>query len=75
MIFDSLYFFPGIPKVGLSLSDLEALANPSDANRNGRTVLKASRRDIGYAIATKSIAATTVSATMILAHAAGIITH
>ena len=53
------------------MSDLEILANPSDSNRNGRTVLKASRRDIGYAIATNSIAATTVSATMILAHAAG----
>ena len=53
------------------MSDLEILANPTDSNRNGRTVLKASRRDIGYAIATNAIAATTVSATMILAHAAG----
>ena len=30
----------GIPKVGLSSSDLETLANPSDKKRNGRTVLK-----------------------------------
>ena len=61
----------GVPKVGLSQEDLELLANPNDANRIGRAVLKASRRDIGYAIATKAIAATTVSGTMILAHAAG----
>lgn len=61
----------GVPKVGLNSADLEILANPSDVNRNGRSVLKASRRDMGYAIATQSVAATTVSGTMILAHAAG----
>ena len=61
----------GVPKVGLTKEDLELLANPSDINRIGRSVLKASRRDIGYAMATKAIAATTVSGTMILAHAAG----
>ena len=61
----------GVPKVGLTQEDLELLANPSDVNRIGRSVLKASRRDIGYAMATKAIAATTVSGTMILAHAAG----
>ena len=65
------YPITGVPKVGLTEEDLELLANFNDVNRGGREVLKASRRDIGYAIATKSNAATTVSGTMILAHAAG----
>jgi pseudouridine-5'-phosphate glycosidase len=34
--------------------------------------LKASRRDLAFAVSKKSIAATTVSATMAIAHAAGI---
>lgn len=65
------YPITGVPKVGLTEEDLELLANPNDDNRGGREVLKASRRDIGYAIASKANAATTVSGTMILAHAAG----
>ena len=44
--------------------------NNADSNHNFHT-LKASRKDMGYAVASGSIAATTVSGTMILAHAAG----
>jgi pseudouridine-5'-phosphate glycosidase len=55
----------GVPTVGLSDAQLEALAR-------GPGVRKASRRDLGAAVALKQHAATTVSATMALAHAAGI---
>ena len=55
----------GVPKVGLSMQDLEILGH-------GHTVLKASRRDLGLAIANKAHAATTVAGTMILANAVGI---
>ncbi len=55
----------GRPSVGLSANDLETLAH-SDG------VLKASRRDLGLAVGLKKTAGTTVSATMALAHAAGI---
>ncbi len=55
----------GIPTVGLSDAQLELLAQTPD-------VRKASRRDLGAAVALKQHAATTVSATMALAHAAGI---
>ena len=55
----------GIPKVGLSTEDLDILGH-------GHTVLKASRRDLGLAIANKAHAATTVAGTMILAHAVDI---
>lgn len=40
--------------------------------KTGREVKKVSRRDLPYIIANKKIGATTVSATMIGAHAAGI---
>ena len=55
----------GVPTVGLSDAQLEDLARAPN-------VRKASRRDLGAAVALKQHAATTVSATMALAHAAGI---
>jgi pseudouridylate synthase len=55
----------GRPTVGIDDSELEALARGSD-------IRKASRRDFGAAIAQKATAATTVSATMLLAEMAGI---
>ena len=55
----------GTPTVGLTPEQLEALA------RSPR-VAKASRRDLGTAVGLKQLAATTVSATMALAHAAGV---
>jgi pseudouridine-5'-phosphate glycosidase len=51
--------------IGLSDEQLAELADSPN-------VFKASRRDLGAAIALKRLAATTVSATMALAHAAGI---
>jgi pseudouridine-5'-phosphate glycosidase len=55
----------GKPTVGLSPGQLEKLAQ-------AKGVMKASRRDMGVAVGLKILAATTVSATMALAHAAGI---
>jgi pseudouridine-5'-phosphate glycosidase len=55
----------GTPTVGLTAGQVEELARASD-------VWKASRRDLGAAVGLKRLAATTVSATMALAHAAGI---
>lgn len=55
----------GAPTVGLSDAQLEQLARARD-------VRKASRRDLGAAVTLKQNAATTVSATMALAHTAGI---
>lgn len=55
----------GTPTVGLNDTQLEELARAKD-------VYKASRRDLGAAVGLKRLAATTVSATMALAHAAGI---
>ena len=55
----------GRPTVGLSASELEALARSAD-------IVKASRRDLAAVIAQRRTAATTVAATMFLAHAAGI---
>ena len=55
----------GVPTVGLTDSQIVDLAQA-----NG--VRKAGRRDLGAAVALKQHAATTVSATMALAHAAGI---
>jgi len=55
----------GVPIVGLNSAQLEELATSKRA-------FKASRRDLGAAVALKRLAATTVSATMALAHAAGI---
>lgn len=55
----------GRPTVGLSAAQLEELAHRDD-------VLKASRRDLAAAVARGQTAATTVAATMHLAHLAGI---
>ncbi|HVL13246.1 MAG TPA: pseudouridine-5'-phosphate glycosidase [Gemmata sp.] len=55
----------GEPTVGLADAQLEELARAEG-------VLKASRRDLGAAVGLKRLAATTVSATMALAHAAGV---
>ena len=55
----------GKPTVGLSGLRLEELARSTTAR-------KASRRDLGFCVALKQTAGTTVSATMALAHAVGI---
>src|SRR5215471_17139598 len=55
----------GRPTVGITDAELEALAGEPD-------VLKASRRDLALAVAQRRTAATTVAATMFLAHQAGI---
>jgi pseudouridine-5'-phosphate glycosidase len=55
----------GRPTVGLTRDQVEELARASG-------VLKASRRDLGAAAGLGRLAATTVSATMALAHAAGV---
>lgn len=52
-------------KIGLSDEELEMFGNAEN-------VAKASRRDIGYLLATKQLGATTVAATMICADLAGI---
>lgn len=52
-------------KIGLSDDELEMFGN-------SQGVAKASRRDLGYLLATKQIGATTVAATMICADLAGI---
>src|SRR5260370_3348493 len=56
----------GRPTVGLSAEQLGDLARAADL------VLKASRRDLAFAVAQQRTAATTVAATMYLAHRAGI---
>lgn len=56
----------GAIRVGLSDAELEALA------RQGSQALKLSRRDIAFAISQRRLGATTVAATMLCAHAAGI---
>jgi pseudouridine-5'-phosphate glycosidase len=55
----------GQPTVGLNPDQLERIAR-------GGAIVKAGRRDLAPAIALRRTAATTVSATMALAHAAGI---
>jgi len=55
----------GVPTIGLDEPQLARLAQERDA-------IKASRRDLGFAVARKLTAATTVAATMLLAHRAGI---
>jgi pseudouridine-5'-phosphate glycosidase len=55
----------GRPTVGINGAELESLAQNQD-------VMKASRRDLGVAVAQGCTAATTVAATMLLAHKAGI---
>jgi pseudouridine-5'-phosphate glycosidase len=55
----------GVPTVGLTDTELEELARRKD-------ILKAGRRDLCLAVAQQRTAATTVAATMFLAHRAGI---
>jgi pseudouridine-5'-phosphate glycosidase len=55
----------GTPTIGLTPEQTEMLARTPG-------VVKASRRDLGAAVGLKQLAATTVSATMTLAHAAGV---
>jgi pseudouridylate synthase len=57
----------GRPTIGLGTAEVEALARGK-----GTTVRKASRRDLAAAVVQRATAATTVSATMALAHGAGI---
>jgi pseudouridine-5'-phosphate glycosidase len=52
--------------VGLSVEEIDELG------RKGAKVIKTSRRDLPYIVAQKKDGATTVSATMIIAHSAGI---
>ncbi len=56
----------GAIRIGLTDAELEQLA------REGSRALKLSRRDIAYAISQKRLGATTVAATMLCAHFAGI---
>ncbi len=56
----------GILRVGLSAADLDRLA------ARGRDVSKASRRDLPAVLARRGTAGTTVAATMVAAHLAGI---
>jgi pseudouridylate synthase len=56
----------GAIRVGLTDAELELLA------RQGSQALKLSRRDIAYAISQQRLGATTVAATMLCAHWAGI---
>ncbi|ESX00133.1 hypothetical protein KL918_004919 [Ogataea parapolymorpha] len=58
-------FVNGVAKVGLSQADLEAMARPGEK-------YKVSRRDIPYVMARQLTGGTTIAATMILAHRAGI---
>jgi pseudouridine-5'-phosphate glycosidase len=55
----------GAPTVGLTADQVGHLAEAAG-------VVKASRRDLGAAVGLRRLAATTVSATMALAHAAGV---
>src|SRR5436190_14195133 len=58
----TLAVWRGRPTIGLGSAELEEFAR-------SRGVLKASRRDLAYAVAQGHTAATTVAATMFLAHA------
>lgn len=58
-------FIDGVPHVGLTSLELTQLADLSRAN-------KVSRRDIGATMASKQNGGTTIAATMILSHMAGI---
>jgi pseudouridine-5'-phosphate glycosidase len=55
----------GRPTIGLTEEEIRTLAQTPG-------VLKASRRDLGLAVAQRRTAATTVAATMVLAHRAGV---
>jgi len=55
----------GFIKVGLTSDEVKRIASE-------KNVIKVSKRDLGYALSTKTLGATTVSATMIAANLAGI---
>jgi pseudouridine-5'-phosphate glycosidase len=57
--------------VGLSDTEVETLARSAEAG-SGLSVRKASRRDLAAAVVQQATAATTVSATLMLAHRAGV---
>lgn len=57
----------GIPKIGLNENDLLLLSQADHT-----TVIKASRRDISYAISNRLSAGTTVAGTLTLAHLIGL---
>ncbi len=61
----------GRPTVGLSSAEIENLARSAEAGSSVH-VRKASRRDLAAAVVQHATAATTVSATMLLAHRAGL---
>ena len=61
----------GRPTVGLSGAEIESLARSAEAGSSVH-VRKASRRDLAAAVVQHATAATTVSATMLLAHRAGL---
>lgn len=53
-------------KAGLTVDEIERLA------KQGQSVMKCSRRDLPYVVANKTLGATTVAATMLIAEKAGI---
>lgn len=53
-------------KAGLTIEEIELLA------KQGQSVMKCSRRDLPYVVAKKTLGATTVAATMLIAEKAGI---
>lgn len=61
----TISIWQGVPTIGLQVPELEALARNS-------SVIKASRRDLAFAVTHRLTAGTTVAATMALAHCAGI---
>ncbi|CUS24941.1 LAQU0S22e00606g1_1 [Lachancea quebecensis] len=64
----TIAFMNGIPKIGLSLHEIEELAGSA----GNPSINKVSRRDIAYTMANNLLGGTTISSTMILAHMAGI---
>ncbi|KAG5354624.1 Pseudouridine-5'-phosphate glycosidase [Yarrowia sp. B02] len=60
-------FINGIPRVGVPEDEVKILAENAEGDH-----VKVSRRDIGYVMAHGLMGGTTVAATMILAHLAGI---
>lgn len=72
---DAIRSSGAVPAI-IAISNGEAIVGMNDSAladfAREKNILKASRRDMAYALSTKISAATTVSATMIIAHAAGI---
>ena len=72
---DAIRLSGAVPAI-IAIAEGEAMAGMSEQGLSDfaqqKNILKASRRDIAFALATKVTAATTVSATMVIAQAAGI---